>query len=299
MNNQKRITSIIVILIVMIIFLGGLLIFQYVGMLKKEVKITEEKPIFKEQPISKEQLISKEKPVSIQQNEEEKLKNFVFEQLVIQDSLFKVLVEPKIIMSREEFEREFGEGKAYSLFEIFRKDLDNDGVDEIIIGAEVPVVPSLSWIVVIRENNGNYLLLDWKKLRDGDYGGIREIKIKNIPNDKYPAIVVEWYIAGGIAFFYEKTSIFHFINKQLKLTFEENRSVFEQKMVGTETEIKKNEYHLIFSDYDGDGNIDIFQEGIETERKNDETIKVRNVFRLYKWDESQKVFKLAEEDKFY
>jgi hypothetical protein len=294
MNNQKGIAPIIIILTVIILFLGGLLIFQYMRMSKKEVKITEEKPILKEQPILKE------KPVSIQQNEEEKLKDFVFEQLVIQDSVFKLSVEPKIIMSREEFEREFGEGKAYSLFEIFRKDLDNDGVDEIIIGAEVPVVPSLSWIVVIRENNGNYLLLDWKKLSEGDYGGIREMKIKNIPNDKYPAIVVEWYTGGGIAvFFYETTSIFHFINKQLKLTFEENRSVFEQKMVGTETEIKKNEYHLIFRDYDGDGNIDIFQEGIETERKNDEIIKVSDVSRLYKWDESQKVFKLAEDLKFY
>ena len=253
--------------------------------LKKEVKITEERPILKEQPILKE------KPVSIQQNEEEKLKDFVFEQLVTQDSVFKLSVEPKIIMSREEFEREFGEGKAYSLFEIFRKDLDNDGVDEIIIGAKVPVAPSLSWIAVIRENNENYLLLDWKKLSEGDYRGIREMKIKNIPNDKYPAIVVEWYVGGGIGVFYEeKTSIFHFINKQLKLTFEEHRSIFEQ----IETETKKNEYRLTFDDYDDDGNIDILQEGIETERKNGEIIKVRDVFRLYKWDESQKVFKLAE-----
>ena len=107
MNNKKGIIPIIIILTVIILFLGGLLIFQYMRMSKKEVKITEEKPILKEQPILKE------KPVSIQQNEEEKLKDFVFEQLVIQDSVFKLSVEPKIIMSREEFEREFGEGKAY------------------------------------------------------------------------------------------------------------------------------------------------------------------------------------------
>jgi hypothetical protein len=277
MNNQKRITIIVITLIVIILLPVGVLIFQYFRMSKKEVKITEEKPILKEQPISKE------KSVIPQQNEEEKLKDFVFEQLV----------QPQIRMSREEFEREIEGGKAYSLFEIFRRDLDNDGVDEIVTGATVPIGPPLSWITVIRENNGNYVILDWKGLTEGNYGGIGEMKIENIPNDKYPAIVVDWGVGGGTGVFYEKSSIFHFINRQLKLTFEEYRSVFEQ-IVGIETETKENEYRLTFGDYDNDGNIDILQEGIETERKNGKPVKTLDVSRLFKWDESQKVFKLAE-----
>uniref|UniRef100_A0A7C3SPC2 VCBS repeat-containing protein n=1 Tax=Dictyoglomus turgidum TaxID=513050 RepID=A0A7C3SPC2_9BACT len=277
MNNQKRITSIVITLIVIILLLGGLLIFQYFRMSKKEVKITEEKPILKEQPILKE------KSVLPQRSEEERLKDFVFEQLV----------QPQIKMSREEFEREIEGGKAYALFEIFKKDLDNDGVKEIVIGATVPIGPPLSWIVVIRENNGKYALLDWKGLTEGNGGGIEKMDIENVPNNKYPAIVVDWNVSGGTGVFYEKTSIFHFINKQLKLTFEEYRSIFEQ-IVGIETETKENEYRLTFGDYDNDGNIDILQEGIETERKNAKPVKTLDVFRIFKWDENQKVFKLAE-----
>jgi hypothetical protein len=139
MNNQKRITIIVITLIVIILLLEGLLIFQYFRMSKKEVKITEEKPILKEQPILKE------KSVLPQRSEEERLKDFVFEQLV----------QPQIRMSREEFERQIEGGKAYSLFEIFRKDLDSDGIEEIVIGATVPIGPPLSWIAVIRENKEN------------------------------------------------------------------------------------------------------------------------------------------------
>jgi hypothetical protein len=275
MNNQKGITPIVIILTVIILFLGGLLIFQYVRMPKKEIKITEEKPSSKEQPISKEE------PVLIQQNEEEKLKDFVFEQLI----------QPKIKMSRQEFEREIEGGKAYSLFEIFRKDFDNDGVEEIIIGAEVPMGPPLSWIAIIRENDGNYVLLDWKGLTDGNYGAIGEMDIKNIPNNKYPAIVVDWSVGGGTGIFYEKTSIFHFIDRQLKLTFEEYRSLYEEWGEGV---VKRNECHLGFSDYDDDGNVEILQQGIETESKNGTPTKILDVFRIFKWDETQKVFKLTE-----
>jgi hypothetical protein len=272
MDNQKGITSIVITLIVIILVLGGLLIFQHFRMSKKEVKITEEKQILKEQPISKE------KPVSIQQNEEEKLKDFVFEQLV----------QPQIRMSREEFERQIEGGKAYSLFEIFRKDLDSDGIEEIVIGATVPIGPPLSWIAVIREDNGKYALLDWKGLTKGNYGGIGEVKIENIPNDQYPAIVVDWGVGGGTGISYEKTSIFNFINKQLKLTFEEYRSLYEEWGEGV---VKRNEYHFSFGDADGDGNIDIFQEGVETERKNGEPVKILDIFRIFKWDEKAKIFK--------
>jgi hypothetical protein len=274
MDNQKGITPIIIILTVIILFLGGLLIFQYVRMSKKEVKIPEEKPILKEQPISKE------KPVLTQQNEEEKLKDFVFEQLI----------QPHIRMSREEFERGIEGGKAYSLFEVLKKDLDNDGVDEIIIGATVPMGPPLSWIVVIKENNGNYALLDWKGLTDGNYGVIEKMDIKNIPNNGYSAIVVDWSVGGGTGIFYEKTSIFHFINRQLKPTFEEYRSAYEESGEGI---VKRNEYHFSFGDYDDDGNVEILQQGIETESKNGTPTKTLDVFRIFKWDESQKVFKLT------
>jgi hypothetical protein len=116
------------------------------------------------------------------------------------------------------------------------------------------------------------------------------VKIENIPNDQYPAIVVDWGVGGGTGISYEKTSIFHFINKQLKLTFEEYRSVFEQ-IVGIETEMKENEYRLTFGDYDNDGNIDILQEGIETERKNGKPVKTLDVFRIFKWDEKAKIFR--------
>lgn len=260
MNNQKIITPIIVILIVISFCVIGVLAWQYFETPKEKIKEFQEK--------IPERIVEAPKRLKISSDialNDEKLTDF--------------LIEHKIGKGEEVEDVRAG----FINSQIIRRDLNKDGVDEIIIGFAFGG-PSLGWIGLIGRIGEEYKVINWKEVGLA----VSEMKLKNIPNDRYQSLVVKTAGGAGTGLFYREIFVYTYINNQLKLTF--NEFIEEVQMaIFPKTE---NIYEISFKDVDYDGNIDIIQEGIEKEIKLDYEIPPKEAFvkNIFKWNEREKVF---------
>lgn len=272
MNNQRGISRIIIILNIIVLFVVGFLVWEYFIKPEKEVKKDQEEPVgrFPQETLDGNGNVGEETiiPAEIALNDE-KLKNFLIEHKLRKDPSF------------------------LSHHQISRRDLNKDGLEEIMVGFGI-FGPSVGYIGLIATNDGEkYKIINWERV----VPAVVEMRLKNLPNDNYHALVVELTGGLGTGMSYHKMHVYVYINNQFKLTFDE----FIEEIVSVGAVDIENIYEINFKDVDDDGYIEILQKGRKkevarmwSEEKNDyvtireTSVEVSNVF---KWDEKEKVFK--------
>lgn len=171
-------------------------------------------------------------------------------------------------------------------FQAIKEDLNRDGINEIIVGFTYGG-PSVGWIgLIARDDEGYYKIINWEEVLPT----VSEMELKNIPNDKYQALVVKLAGGGGTGIFYQRMLVYVYINNQFKFIWEGFIERIEITGEGIGIEYL---YNINFRDIDNDGNIEIIQTGIEKETRErwwGKEEKANQVENIFKWDEDKKLY---------
>jgi len=177
-------------------------------------------------------------------------------------------------------------------FEIIREDFNKDGVKEIFTIVSY-CCPSATLLRILeKREDGKY---DIKSERHAG-GVVNSVEIASFPSG-YKSVILSFSGKAGTGLSFRSKGVYIFDGEEIIKLWQGLVQYSERHISLTEEGSYniENNYSIFFKDYDGDGEIDIIQEGEEkkeyiNQETGDQEIEEKTVKNIYKWNEENKKY---------